>query len=139
MPASPQGFFISLTTVKGVSSTSAEFQHLLNRVSVLAARGIDIDDVQRFSQLREVLRGWRFAQARGVRGGYLSKNLLFSLTPHEACISSWSKQKLTKRQVRMGGILSRGDSISGTAVVVTGVEVVVAVAEREALIPARRP
>jgi hypothetical protein len=30
-------------------------------------------------------------------------------------------------------------SISGTAVVVTGVEVVVAVAEREALIPARHP
>src|SRR5262249_28727480 len=30
MPAIPDEFFISLTTVKGVSATTAEFQHLLN-------------------------------------------------------------------------------------------------------------
>ena len=69
MPAIPQDFFISLTTVKGVSSTSAEFQHLLNRASVLAARGIDINDVQRFSLPREVLRGWRFCTSTGCAWG----------------------------------------------------------------------
>jgi len=41
MSANPQGFFISLTTVKGVSSICAKFQHLLNHSSVLAMRGIE--------------------------------------------------------------------------------------------------
>jgi hypothetical protein len=42
MPVIPEQFFISLTTVKGVSSTSAEFfQHLLNHSSVLATHGIE--------------------------------------------------------------------------------------------------
>ena len=30
MPAIPDEFFIPLTTAKGVSPTTAEFQHLLN-------------------------------------------------------------------------------------------------------------
>ena len=41
MPAIPDEFFIDLTTAKGVSPSTAEFQHLLNHPTVLAARGID--------------------------------------------------------------------------------------------------
>lgn len=85
MPAIPDEFLISLTTVKGVSSTTAEFQHLLNHPSVLAARGINLDDVQRFTLLREVASGLAFLHRHGVCVGDISpKNLLFSLTPHEA-------------------------------------------------------
>ena len=85
MPAIPEGFFIPLTTVKGVSSTTAEFQHLLNHPSVLAARGIEIDDAQRYTLLREVASGLAFVHKHGVCVGDISpKNLLFSLTPHEA-------------------------------------------------------
>ena len=85
MPAIPDEFFISLTTVKGVSSTTAEFQHLLNHSSVLAARGIALDDVQRYTLLREVASGLAFLHRHGVCVGDISpKNLLFSLTPHEA-------------------------------------------------------
>ena len=43
MPAIPDEFFTPITTAKGTSTTTAEFQHLLNHSSVLAARGIDID------------------------------------------------------------------------------------------------
>ncbi|MFZ0227168.1 MAG: hypothetical protein WAL41_09535, partial [Mycobacterium sp.] len=53
MPAIPEEFFIPLTTAKGVSPTTAEFQHLLNHPSVLAARGITLDDAQRYTLLRE--------------------------------------------------------------------------------------
>jgi eukaryotic-like serine/threonine-protein kinase len=85
MPAIPDGFFIPLTTVKGVSNTTAELQHLLNHSSVLAARGIDIDDAQRYSLVREVASGLAFLHKHGVCVGDISpKNLLFSLTPHEA-------------------------------------------------------
>src|SRR5271163_676374 len=85
MPAIPEEFFIPLTTVKGVSSTTAEFQHLLNHSSVLAARGINIDDAQRFTLLREVASGLAFLHKHGVCVGDISpKNLLFCLTPHEA-------------------------------------------------------
>src|SRR6201998_1111142 len=85
MPAIPDEFFFPLTTVKGVSTTTAEFQHLLNHRSVLAARGIDIDDVQRFTLLREVATGLAFMHKHGVCVGDISpKNLLFSLTPQEA-------------------------------------------------------
>lgn len=85
MPAIPDEFFVSLKTVKGVSSATAEFQHLLNHPSVLAARGIDIDDAQRYSLLREVASGLAFLHKHGVCVGDISpKNLLFSLTPHEA-------------------------------------------------------
>jgi len=85
MPAIPAEFFISLTTVKGVSTTAAEFQHLLNHPTVLAARGINIDDVQRYTLLREVSSGLAFLHSHGVCVGDISpKNLLFSLTPREA-------------------------------------------------------
>jgi serine/threonine protein kinase len=85
MPAIPQEFFIPLTTVKGVSSTSAEFQHLLNHPTVLDARGIKIDDVQRYTLLREVASGLAFLHKHGVCVGDISpKNLLFSLMPQEA-------------------------------------------------------
>ena len=85
MPAIGEEFFIPLTTVKGVSTITAEFQHLLNHSSVLAARGIDIDDAQRYSLLREVASALAFLHKHGVCVGDISpKNLLFSLTPHEA-------------------------------------------------------
>jgi serine/threonine protein kinase len=85
MPAIPEEFFIPLTTVKGASPTAAEFQHLLNHPSVLEARGIDIDDAQRYSLLREVASAVAFLHKHGVCVGDISpKNLLFSLTPPEA-------------------------------------------------------
>ena len=85
MPAIPEQFFISLSTVKGVSSTTAEFQHLLNAASVLAARDVAIDEAQRYALLREVASGLAFVHKHGVCIGDISpKNLLFSLSPHEA-------------------------------------------------------
>ncbi|MGB6209543.1 hypothetical protein [Mycobacterium sp.] len=85
MPAIPDEFFIDLTTVKGVSRTTAEFQHLLNHSSVLAARGITLGDAQRYALLREVASALAFLHRHGVCVGDISpKNLLFSLTPHEA-------------------------------------------------------
>ncbi len=85
MPAIPDEFFTTLITAKGASSSTAEFQHLLNHESVLAARGIDIDEVQRYSLLREVASGLAFLHKHGVCVGDISpKNLLFSLTPHPA-------------------------------------------------------
>ena len=85
MPAIPDGFFIPLKTVKGVSDTAAEFQHLLNHSSVLAARGIDLDDAQRYALLREVASGLAFLHKHGVCIGDISpKNLLFALKPHES-------------------------------------------------------
>jgi hypothetical protein len=84
MPAIPQEFFIALTTVKGVSHATAEFQHLLNHPSVLAARGITVDDTQRVTLLREVASGLAFLHQHGVCVGDISpKNLLFTLIPHE--------------------------------------------------------
>jgi serine/threonine protein kinase len=85
MPAIPQEFFIALTTAKGSSSSAAEFQHLLNHPSVLAARGITIDDAQRYSLLREAASALAFLHKHGVRVGDISpKNLLFALSPHPA-------------------------------------------------------
>jgi serine/threonine protein kinase len=85
MPAIPDGFFIPLKTVKGVSDIAAEFQHLLNHSSVLAARGIDLDDAQRYALLREVASGLAFLHKHGVCIGDISpKNLLFALKPHES-------------------------------------------------------
>jgi eukaryotic-like serine/threonine-protein kinase len=85
MPAIPDGFFTPLKTVKGVSDTTAEFQHLLNHSSVLAARGIDLDDAQRYALLREVASGLAFMHKHGVCVGDISpKNLLFALKPHES-------------------------------------------------------
>ncbi|WP_419866371.1 hypothetical protein, partial [Mycobacterium kyorinense] len=85
MPAIPAQFFIDLTTVKGVSRTTAEFQHLLNHSSVLAARGLNITDAQRYTLLREVASTLAFMHKHGVCVGDISpKNLLFALSPHEA-------------------------------------------------------
>jgi serine/threonine protein kinase len=85
MPAIPEAFFIPLTTSKGVTTTTAEFQHLLNHPTMLAARGITLDDVQRYTLLREVASGLAFLHKHGVCVGDISpKNLLFSLTPREA-------------------------------------------------------
>ncbi|WP_156744461.1 hypothetical protein [Mycobacterium sp. E740] len=85
MPVIPAEFFIELTTVKGVSSATAEFQHLLNHPSVLAARGISVDDAQRYALLREAASGLAFLHKHGVCVGDISpKNLLYSLTPREA-------------------------------------------------------
>src|SRR6478609_3565370 len=85
MPAIPDSFYIDLTTVKGVSRTRAEFQHLLNPPSVLAARGITITDTQRYQLLREVAKALAFLHRIGVCVGDISpKNLLFSLQPRPA-------------------------------------------------------
>ncbi len=85
MPAIPDSFYIDLTTVKGVSRTTAEFQHLLNPPSVLAARGITITDAQRYQLLREVAKALAFLHRIGVCVGDISpKNLLFSLQPRPA-------------------------------------------------------
>jgi sugar lactone lactonase YvrE/serine/threonine protein kinase len=85
MPAIPGEFFIPLNTAKGVSASTAEFQHLLNHPTVLAARGITVVDAQRFSLLRETASALAFLHKHGVCVGDISpKNLLFSLTPREA-------------------------------------------------------
>ena len=85
MPAIPDEFFIPLTTVKGVSMSTAEFQHLLNHASVLAARDITIDDAQRYSLLLAAASALAFLHKHGVCVGDISpKNLLFTLKPHEA-------------------------------------------------------
>lgn len=78
MPAIADQFFIPLTTAKGVSQAAAEFQHLLNAPSVLVARGIIVDDEQRYKLLREVASGLAFLDQNGVCAGDISpKNLLF--------------------------------------------------------------
>jgi eukaryotic-like serine/threonine-protein kinase len=85
MPAIPDSFYIDLTTVKGISRTTAEFQHLLNPPSVLTARGITITDAQRYALLREVAKALAFLHRIGVCVGDISpKNLLFSLHPRPA-------------------------------------------------------
>jgi serine/threonine protein kinase len=85
MPTVPDSFYINLTTVKGVCRTTAEFQHLLNPPSVLAARGITITDTQRYQLLREVAKALAFLHRVGVCVGDISpKNLLFSLHPRPA-------------------------------------------------------
>ncbi len=85
MPAIPEEFFISLTTAKGVAASTPEFQHLHNHRSVLAARGITVDDAQRCTLLRETASALAFLHKHGVCVGDISpKNLLFSLTPREA-------------------------------------------------------
>ncbi|OBG35455.1 hypothetical protein A5673_20040 [Mycobacterium sp. E3198] len=85
MPAIPERFFVQLRTAKGVASSTAELQHLLNHSSVLAARGIDMDEAQRYSLLHEVASGLAFLHQHGVCVGDISpKNLLFSLEPRAA-------------------------------------------------------
>jgi eukaryotic-like serine/threonine-protein kinase len=85
MPVIPEQFFTSLTTVKGTTTATAEFQHLLNHSTVLAARGLTLDDTQRCTLLREVASTLAFLHKHGVCIGDISpKNLLYALTPHEA-------------------------------------------------------
>ena len=72
MPAIPEEFFIALTTVKGASTSTAEFQHLLNHPTVLAARGITLNDAQRFSLLRETASALFFLHKHGVCVGDIS-------------------------------------------------------------------
>ena len=85
MPAIPDEFFIPLTTAKGGASGTAEFQHLLNHPSVLAARGIAINDAQRYTLVREIASALAFLHRHRVCVGDISpKNLLFALIPHEA-------------------------------------------------------
>jgi serine/threonine protein kinase len=85
MPAIPEAFFTTLNTVKGSSHTAAEFQHLLNHSSVLGARGITLDDAQRYGLLRETASTLAFLHKHGVCVGDISpKNLLYGLSPHEA-------------------------------------------------------
>ncbi len=73
MPAIPDEFLVSLTTAKGVSSSTAEFQHLLNHPSVLVARGITLDDAQRCELLRDRFRAGIPAQTRRLRGRHLAE------------------------------------------------------------------
>jgi eukaryotic-like serine/threonine-protein kinase len=81
MPAIPAVFFTALSTAKG--TTTAEIQHLLNHPSVLAARGISIDDAQRYQLLRETATTLTFLHQHGVIVGDISpKNLLYALGPH---------------------------------------------------------
>ena len=82
MPAIPEEFFIPLTTAKGVSPTTAEFQHLLNHPSVLAARGITLDDAQRFTLLRETASALVFLHKHGVCVGDISRRTCSSPSPH---------------------------------------------------------
>lgn len=85
MPAIPDQFFIPIQTVKGTTSAPAEFQHLLNEQSYLEARGIEIDDLQRYSLLRELASDLAFLHENGICVGDMSpKNLLFSLAPRPA-------------------------------------------------------
>lgn len=84
-PATPDGFVVNLRTAKGVASSTAEFQHLLNHFSVLAARGIDIDEPQGYSLPHEVASGLAFLHRHGVCVGDISpKNLLFHVEPQAA-------------------------------------------------------
>ncbi|MFV8315696.1 hypothetical protein [Mycobacterium sp. 23] len=85
MPEIPERFFISLTTLKGVSSNAAEFQHLLNPETVLHARGIAIDEVRRYALLLEIASTLAFLHSHGVCVGDISpKNLLFATEPRAA-------------------------------------------------------
>src|SRR6202021_3991993 len=49
MPAIPEAFFVALSTAKGVSTSTAEFQHLLNHPTVLAPPAITRGAPQRFA------------------------------------------------------------------------------------------
>jgi serine/threonine protein kinase len=82
MPTIPHRYFTKLTTVKGTSRVTAEIQHLLNHPRVLSARGIALNDSQRYQLLREVASALTFLHSHGVCVGDISpKNLLYNLTP----------------------------------------------------------
>ncbi len=82
MPAIPDRFYIPIHTVKGAEQAPAEFQHLLNTREFVAARGITINDTQRYTLLREVASALTFLHHHGIVVGDISpKNLLFALNP----------------------------------------------------------
>jgi len=82
MPAIPDRFYIPIHTVKGAEHTPAEFQHLLNTGEFVAARGITINNNQRYTLLREVASALTFLHQHGIVVGDISpKNLLFTLNP----------------------------------------------------------
>lgn len=85
MPSIPDEFFVSLQTVKGTTAAPAEFQHLLNEQSYLDARGIQIDDIEKYCLLRELASHLTFLHEHGICVGDLSpKNVLFALEPQPA-------------------------------------------------------
>ena len=85
MPAIPERFFLPITTVKGVEQAPAEFQHLLNEPEFVVARGIGLNDGQRYALLREIASALTFLHRHDICVGDISpKNLLFSLAPAPA-------------------------------------------------------
>ncbi|SHP56078.1 protein kinase family protein [Mycobacteroides abscessus] len=85
MPAVPDDFFTDILTVRGSSKIIAEFQHLLNPEHVLARRGIELTDEQRYALLHELVSALTFLHQIEVCVGDISpKNLLFSLSPEPA-------------------------------------------------------
>lgn len=84
MPSIPEEFFTDFRTARGASRVTAEFQHLLNDLHVLAMRfpsGV-ISDRQRYELLQQAASALKFLHDRGVCVGDISpKNLLFSLSP----------------------------------------------------------
>jgi serine/threonine protein kinase len=85
MPAIPETFYTTLNTAKGTNTTLAEIQHLLNHPTVLAARGITLDDTQRYQLLRDTATALTFLHSHGICVGDISpKNLLYTLNPHPA-------------------------------------------------------
>ena len=85
MPAIPDRFFLTITTVKGPERAPAEFQHLLNDSDFLTARGISINDRQKLQLIHQVADALDFLHRHNIYVGDISpKNLLFSLSPQPA-------------------------------------------------------
>ena len=85
MPAIPDQFFLPISTVKGIERAPAEFQHLLNEPSFVAARGITLGEGQRYELLLELASALAFFHQTGICIGDISpKNILFSITPQPA-------------------------------------------------------
>lgn len=85
MPAVPDEFFTDVVAVKGSSKVIAGFQHLLNPAHVLAQRGIELSDEQRYALLQAMVSALTFLHQIQVCVGDISpNNLLFSLSPAPA-------------------------------------------------------
>ena len=85
MPVIPDRFFIPIETVKGSERAPAEFQHLLNDLDVIAARGINLNQLQRLQLISEIASALAFLHRNGICIGDVSpKNLLFSLETRPA-------------------------------------------------------
>ncbi|MEU6582472.1 hypothetical protein [Nocardia sp. NPDC046763] len=82
MPAIPGKFFIDMTVSSGVTSTTAQFQHLLNDDSVLTRRGIALTDRNRYELLIQTAESLSVLHRQRIAIGDMSPmNLLFSLRP----------------------------------------------------------